>query len=381
MLSLTHSPLALGFGVALRYVPVLLFTPYAGVIVDRHDRRRTLILTQSSLAVVSLALGTVILVGAVNVWWVYACALAFGFVSAVDNPARMALIPELVEPTELHSAITLNSILANVGRGVGPVVSAALIATIGIGWCFLANAVSFAAVIGSLLAMRVSRIKSEGRIAPGRGQLRTALGLARRNPQILGPLAMMAIVGTLTFEFEVSLPVFAEISLKAGPTEYAFLTTGFGAGAVVAGLFLLFWPQTGAHRMVAIVFGYAIAVAATAVSPNPPTADLFVVFVGGCSIAFLTTGNSTIQLAAPPGMRGRITSLWTTAFIGSTPIGSLVIGSAGQTWGGRAALGLGAAACVIAGVVAILILRALRPPGDTDVADGLAKAAGSAPRF
>lgn len=360
-LTLTHSPLILGTAAALRYLPVLLLSPYAGVIVDRHDRRRTLLLTQSLLAAVSLLFGVAVLAGVADIWLLMVVAVAFGVLTAFDNPARMAFIPELVPPGSLHSAITLNSILANVGRGVGPVVAAALIGTIGIGWCFIANAASFTVVIGCILAMRTAQLRLEGTVRAQRGQLRTGLRVARGNAQLLGPLLMMAIVGTLTYEFEVSLPVFAEATLGAGESGYAWLTAAFGGGAVIAGIVLLFFPQTGLARMIVVSSFYGLSVAVAAVSPTEQFATVALVAVGACSIAFLTTGNATIQLAAPPGMRGRITALWTTAFIGTTPIGALIMGAVGQAAGGRAALAVGAIAGVVAAAVGTIVLRRMSP--------------------
>ncbi|MTG89730.1 MFS transporter [Cellulosimicrobium sp. BIT-GX5] len=362
VLGMTGSPVDLGIVAAARYLPVLLLAPYAGVLVDRHDRRRTLLVTQSSLACLALAFGVVVLTGHQSLPLAMAVAVAFGVLTAVDNPARMALIPELVGREALHSAVTLNSILANVGRGVGPVVAAALIGSVGIGWCFVANAGSFVLVIALLLSMRTADIRSDGRIPRQRGQLRAALRVVRGNAQLLGPLAMMAVVGTLAYEYEVSLPVFGEHSLAGGPDEYAWLTAGFGVGSIAAGVVLLFRPWTGLSRMIVVTVGYALALAVTAAAPGTRFANVTIVLVGACSIGFLTTGNATVQLYAPPGMRGRVTSLWTTAFLGTTPVGALVVGWVGQELGGRAAVALAAAACAVAVGVGVLVRARLSSP-------------------
>jgi len=362
VLSMTGSPFDLGLVAAIRYVPVLLLAPYAGVIVDRHDRRRTLITTQTLLGCLALGFGVVVLTGHQSLMLAMLVAAAFGVLTAVDNPARMALIPELVGARALHSAVTFNSILANVGRGVGPLVAAVLIGGVGIGWCFIANAASFVLVILLLLSMRTAEIRSEGRIPRAPGQLRAALRIVRGNGQLLGPLVMMGIVGTLAYEYEVSLPVFGEHSLAGGADEYALLTAGFGAGSIAAGAVLMFWPQTGVSRMVLISLGYGAALAVTALSPSTVFANVAIVFVGAFSIGFLTTGNSTVQLYAPSGMRGRVTSLWTMAFIGSTPIGALIIGWIGQAFGGRVSLGVAALACVAASAAGALIARTVPSP-------------------
>lgn len=357
VLHLTQSPLALGAAAALRYLPVLLLGPVGGLIVDRHDRRRTLITTQILLGALSAVFGVTVLVGGTQLWQVFVVATVFGMVTAVDNPARMALIPELVPADTLRGAITLNSVLANVGRGVGPVLAAALIGSVGIGWCFVVNAGTFVIVVMALLLMHVGSIRSEGKVAPAAGQLREAWHVARSTPQILAPLVMMALVGTLTFEFEVTLPVFGETVLHGGAAEYAALTAAFGAGAVAAGIILLIWPPRGAAQMVVVSAGYGLAVWATALAPTPLVANILVAAVGSFSIGFLITGNSTIQLHAPHGMRGRITSLWTTAFVGSTPVGAVIVGGIAALYGGRTALVIGALACLVASGVGALILR------------------------
>ena len=158
VLQLTHSGLWLGLATAARYLPVLLFTPYAGLIVDRADKRTVLLITQASLATVSLILGALVLLGAIELWMVFAVALVFGSLTALDNPARMAFIPEMVGPQLIRNAVTLNSTFVNVGRAVGPVVAAALVAGVGIGWCFVANGVSFAGVLVALLTLDTSRL-------------------------------------------------------------------------------------------------------------------------------------------------------------------------------------------------------------------------------
>jgi len=371
ILQLTDSPVVLGGAVAVRYLPVLLLGPLGGVLVDRHDRRWVLLVTQALLGLVSLAFGVVVLAGNASVWGILVVALLFGLVTVVDNPARMALIPELVPPDALHSAVTINSTLANVGRGLGPMAAAGIIASVGIGWCFIANGATFACVIVALLSMRAVDL----RVAPnaaGRGeggrvfaQLVQALRVAAGNAQIIGPLFMMAVIGTLAYEFEVSLPLLAEGSLGAGGAGYAELTTAFGLGSVVAGVLLLFRPQRGLRRLVVMACLLAATLFAGALSPTLEVALAAFVAVGAASIAFLTTGNSTVQLEAPAGMHGRITSLWSTALTGSTPLGAVLIGLVGQLAGGRAAVLVAAGACALAGFLGVLVLRLVgsRPSG------------------
>jgi MFS family permease len=360
VLQLTHSGLWLGLATAARYLPVLLLTPYAGVIVDRDDKRRILLLTQSSLAAASLVLGLLVLTGAIRLWMVFAVALAFGVATALDNPARLAFVSEMVGRRLLRNAVTLNSTLVNVGRGVGPLVAATLVATVGIGWCFVANAASFGAVICSLVILDVSQLHPSAPVQRVRGQLREGLAYARTVPDILAPVSMMVLIGTFTYEYEVSLPLFARGPLHGGATTYSLLIAAFGLGSVVGGLYCIRHPQTGVPRMIRASVLYAAAMLGTALTTRIYLAIVLLIVVGIASIAFLTTGNSTIQLAARPDMRGRVVALWSTALVGSTPIGATIIGAVGDS-APRFALILGAAACAVAAAVALAILNRARP--------------------
>jgi Transmembrane secretion effector len=303
---LEHSSVVLGLVAATRYLPVLVGTPYAGLIVDRHDRRRVLVLTSTVLGVTSLATGAVVLTHVIVLWMAFLSAAISGVMTCLDNQARMAFIPELVGTPLLRRAITTNSIMANVGRAAGPAVAAALVHVYGLGWCFVFNAASFALVIVALLRLDTAMLRQAGVVGRTRGQVREALGIARTDQNIAGPLMMMAFIGTLAYEFETSLPIFAEQTLRAGDYGYSWLTTAFGVGAVAAGLMLMKWPQTGLGRLVWVAAGYAAAMALLALSPTLNAGVCAAFLVGAVSIAFLTTGNSTIQLAAPPQMRGRV---------------------------------------------------------------------------
>jgi MFS family permease len=356
VLRLTHSGVWLGLATAARYAPVLLLTPYAGVIVDRYDKRRILLLTQSSLAAVSLVLGLLVVTGAIRLWIVFAVALAFGVATALDNPARLAFVPEMVGRRLTRNAVTLNSTLVNVGRGVGPIVAAALVATVGVGWCFVANAASFGAVICSLLMLNGSQLHPSAPVRRVRGQLRQGLAYARTVPEILAPISMMVLVGTFTYEYEVSLPLFARGPLHGGATTYSLLIAAFGFGSVAGGLYCIHRPQTGVPRMIRASVLYAGAMLGTALTSETYLAIVLLIAVGVASIIFLTTGNSTIQIAARPDMRGRVIALWSTALVGSTPIGATIIGAVGDS-APRFALILGAAACAVAAVVAATILH------------------------
>ena len=351
VLRLTHSGIALGLVTAARYAPILLLSPYAGLLVDRHDKRRLLLVTQAGLALVSAILGACVLAGVVRLWQVVVLAIAFGTLSALDNPARQAFVQEVVGHDLVRNAVTLNSTSVNVARVIGPAIAAVLVSTIGIGWCFVVNAVSFLFVIASLLSLNTGALHQIRPVPRGRGELRAGLRYAAGVPDIIRPLLMMALVGTFTFEFEVSLPLLAEVTFHGTDTTYSWLLGALGAGAVAGGLFAARSSATGVPRLTIAALCYAAAVAFVAVSPTLLWAVAACVLVGAASVTFLTTGNATVQLASDPAYRGRVTALWSMALVGSTPIGSPVIGAISGVAGPRYALALGAAACLTAVVV------------------------------
>jgi MFS family permease len=351
VLRLTHSGIILGLTTAARYAPILLLSPYAGLLVDRYAKRHVLLGTQAGLGLVSAALGAAVLTGDIRLWQVVVLAVLFGIFSAVDNPARQAFVQEVVGRDLVRNAVTLNSTSVNVARVIGPAIAAVLVATVGIGWCFVVNAASFGFVIVSLLSLDTRRLHPVPPVPRGRGQLRAGLRYAAGVPAIIRPLLMMALVGTFTFEFEVSLPLLAETTFHGTSTTYSWLIGALGAGAVAGGLYAARSARTGVARLIRAAVGYAIAVGLVAAAPTLATAIAACVLAGVASVLFLTTGNATIQLASDPEYRGRVTALWSMALVGTTPIGSPVIGAVSDMAGPRYALGLGAAACLAAAII------------------------------
>jgi MFS family permease len=290
VLRLTHSGTILGLTTAARYAPILLLSPYAGLLVDRHARRRVLLATQAGLGLVSATLGASVLTGNIRLWQVVVLALLFGTLSAVDNPARQAFVQEVVGRDLVRNAVTLNSTTVNVARVIGPTIAAVLVATIGIGWCFIVNAVSFTFVIASLLSLDTSRLHPIPPVARARGELRQGLRYAARVPEIARPLLMMALIGTFTFEFEVSLPLLARVTFHSGNSGYSWLLGALGVGAVAGGLYAARSARTGVTRLTWAALGYAVAVGLVAAAPVMWAAVAACVLVGAASVTFLTPG-------------------------------------------------------------------------------------------
>jgi MFS family permease len=366
VLRLTHSSsTALGLIVALQTLPVLLLGPYGGVIADRVDKRRLMIALQSAMGLQALALGLLTVTGVVQVWEIGLLAALLGLNNAFENPARQSFMMEMIGPDHLRNAVSLNSVLVNVARAIGPAVAGILIATVGTGVCFLINAASFVAVVFSLTTMDAAQLSPSTPTPRARGQLREGLRYVRSTPALALPLVMMGLVGCLTYEFQVSLPVMADRGLRVGATGFGFMTAAMGVGAVFGGLRVAARGKTGLRPLVVAAFGFGVAMALAALAPSLPFELIALAIAGAGSITFMSTGNSTLQLGAAPEMRGRVMSLWFVAFQGSTPIGGPIIGLTMAALGPRAGLGVGAATAVLVACAGLLALRRRALPRST----------------
>jgi MFS family permease len=235
-----------------------------------------------------------------------------------------------------------------------------LVVTVGVGACFLVNAGSFAAVVLALATLDGAQLRPAAVMAPARGWLRDGLRYVRQRPEILAPLLMMTLIGTFTYEYEVTLPLLARDTFRGGPTAYSWLLGAFGCGAVLGGLAAARRALTGIRPLVASAAGFGLATMAAALAPSFWIEVVLLAPVGATSVTFLTTGNSTAQLAAAPEFRGRVTALWSTALVGSTPIGAPIVGVLADRAGPRWSLALGALACAAAVLVGLALLHRAR---------------------
>ncbi len=371
VLGLTHSSTDLGIVVALQALPVLLLAPYGGVIADRVDKRRLMVALQTGMGLQALVLGLLVLLGVVRFWEICVLAVILGLNNTFENPSRQAFIREMVGRNELRNAVTLNSVMNNAARAVGPAIAGILIATVGDGVCFVLNAASFGAVVTSLVVMDRTALRPSEPEPRAKGQLREGLAYAARTTDIAVPLVMMTLVGMLAYEFSVSLPFFATRTFHGGSEAYGFMTAAMGIGAVAGGLFTAARGRTGLRPMILACAGFGMAILLTALAPALWFAYLGLLFVGWGSVSFVSVGNSTIQLSSARTMRGRVLSLWQLAFQGTTPIGGPVIGWVIAESEPRIGLVVGAATCLFAAGLGTAIAHRRLNPGRTPEAVAL----------
>jgi MFS family permease len=370
VLDLTSSGTQLGLAIAARFLPVFLFGPLGGVFADRLDKQRVLYVTQTLQGLLAAVFSVLIATGAIHMWIVYLLAIALGGVNVFDNPARQSFISEMVPPGDLANAVTLNSVAVNMARIFGAALGGVIAAAIGLSLCFACNAVSFGAVLISLVAMRRSELRPSQRIARQPGQVRQGLAYVRSTPELLIPLVLIAIVGTLAWEFQVSLPLMANQVFHGGAATYGVMASVMGAGAVAGGLVSAARSRPRARTLCVAAIGWGIAILAAALAPSLPLELVTMVFVGYGSITFNSFAKTTLQLAARPDMRGRVMALWALAWLGSTPIGGPVVGWIGQEAGARWSLVIGGLATLVCGLLALPALTRIdrRPAPATAVA-------------
>jgi MFS family permease len=366
VLTLTDSSSMLGVIIALQALPVLLLGAYAGVVADRVDKRRVMTALQVAMGVQALVLGVLTLTGAVRVWHLIVLSLFVGLASTFEGPVRQSFMVELVGRNELRNAVSLNSTVMGLARVVGPAVGGILIATFGVSTCFLVNAASYGAVVTSLITLDRTRLEPSPPVARARGQLREGLRYAAGSRDIAVPLVMVALAGTLAYEWPVTLPVLAREALDAGPDGYGLVFGAMGFGAIIGSLVVAARGRLGPGPLAVAAVGLGIAMALATVAPTLPVAMAAMVFVGWTSVAFQSTGNATINLAADPTMRGRVMSLWFIAVQGSTPIGATIVGALMGFAGARAGLGIGAVTCVVVALIGLTAIRRLHAEAAAD---------------
>ena len=358
VLEVTASGTALGTMLAFRFAPLLLGAPFAGNLVDAMDKRQLLYMTQWISGILALGMSVLVFMDVVEVWMLYSAAVLFGIVDAIDRPLRQTFVHEMVGPAHLRNAVTLSSTEANVARALGPLFAGVLIATVGIAFCFFANALSFLVVVVFLSYMRPEEFHREVARAEGPSDILSGLRYVASMPTIRRILIVMAVIGTLSYEFQVSLPLLAQQTFAGGAADYAALLAAMGIGSVMGGLFMATRERVTSSEFVISAALFGLAMCATAVMPALSYAVIGMVLVGFFSINLTSVGNTIVQLESASYIRGRVMALWTMALFGSTLIGAPLIGLVGEYAGARWSIALGGMAAVLAaGIGAVPLIR------------------------
>jgi MFS family permease len=352
VLSLTNSGVAIGLTTALQFLPMLLFGAYGGVLADRLPKRQLLFITQTLMMLPALGLFLITAFGVEQVWMVYIAVFLVGLVNSVDNPTRQSFVIEMVGPDRLVNAVSLNSVIIEVARIVGPAIAGLLIAGFGVVPSFGLNLLTFVAMIVALWSMDPRALNAPPPAVRKSGAIREGLRHVRRTPELMVPLALMALVGTFGFNFQVALPLLAKFSFGGGADSYALLVSAMGVGSIVAALINGNRGKTGGGVIVAASLAFGLSSLLAAAMPSLITAALALALLGGAAVTFVAAVNSTIQLAVSAAMRGRVMALFSIVFLGSTPIGGPLTGFLAEAYDPRIALVMAGVAGLIAAWVA-----------------------------
>jgi MFS family permease len=351
-----HDAVAVGFTMALQFVPQLLLLPWTGLIADSVDRRKLMLATQSSSAFLCVVLAVLVLTGTVELWHVYVLAALLGVAAAIDAPARQTFVAELVSDRELPNAVALNSASFHGARLAGPAVAGLLVALAGSGWVFGLNAITFGAVIAAILTLRTSELRAAPRAKRAKGQLRAGFRYVRSRADIVMILVIIFLLGTFGFNFAIFIATMSTVEFGRGAAEYGILSSVMAVGSL-AGALLSARRDRPRMRIVVVAAGaFGLACTAAAFAPSFELFAASLTLVGVSSITLMTSANAYVQTTTPPMLRGRVMALYMAIFTGGTPIGAPLVGAVSNELGPRWALGVAALAGILAAVIAVIWL-------------------------
>jgi MFS family permease len=347
------SPMALGIAAALQFLPTLLLSLWAGVLADRMDKRRLLLVLEAGLGVCGLVLGLLDVTHVVQLWHVYAMCLILGCVSAVETPVRQSFVVEMVGRRQLTNAVALNSMTFNIARIVGPAIAGVMITMVGTGWVFLVNAATFAGVITGLVLMNPARLHRSAPVPAKRGQLLEGLRYVWGRPDLVVVMVLVFCVSTFGLSFYTTLAVMARNVFHRQADAYGLLSAMLAVGTLT-GATLAARRSTSGRPRLRVMLGGAAAFGAlemlVGVTPGFIAFGLALIPTGAAMLTFTTAANSTVQLGVSPTFRGRVMGLYMLVFLGGTPLGSPILGWLAQHYGGRAPIIVGGAVSLLAAV-------------------------------
>lgn len=362
VLDITGSGVAVGLLAAFQFGPVLVLGAWAGSIADRSDKKVLLTRLQTAAMVQSLALAAVVLAGAASLTAIYALALAKGVITAFDNPARRAFVVEMVPTRLVPNAVSLNSTVMTGSRVLGPALAGVLVTTVGYGWTFLIDGLSYLALLWGLHAMHTAELRPSEPAPRGPGQVRDGLRHVRDRPELLVPLVAMALIGTFAFNFQVTVPLLVTGPLGGSEQTFTLLFSVLSVGSMVGALWTARRSDATGQQIVASALGFGVAMLLLAASPGLGVAVGVAVLLGLASIVFMTTSTAIVQMRADAAYRGRVLALQSMVFLGSKPIGGPIVGWVADSFGPRASIALGGVACLVAAAWAHRAIRRANPP-------------------
>jgi MFS family permease len=345
------SGVALGLITALQFGPTLLLSMYGGMLGDRYDKRRVLMVTQGLMGVLALVLGVLVATGGIALWHVFVLAALLGAVSAIDAPVRQAFVSEMVGPELLANAVSLNSTIFNGARLIGPAVAGLVIGASGgdTAPAFFVNAGSFAFTMGALVLMRGSELTRSAPVARAKGQLREGLRYTAAHRDLVLAMVLALIIGTFGFNFQVTIALMAREKFGLGAQDFGLLSTAFAVGSLTGALLSTrrsVRPRQRFLVVAAVVFGVLTVVAG--LMPTYASFAVMLVPAGAAALIYSVAANSFVQLGVDPQMRGRVMALYFMCFMGGTPVGAPVIGWVAEHWGAPWGLIIGGAVVVLA---------------------------------
>jgi len=354
---MTNSPFLLGLIGALQFTPVMLFSLVAGVYLDRFPKKKIIQIAQAISMVLALLLTVLVFSGHIKYWQIAIIVTILGFVNTLDMPTRQSFMMEIVGREHLTSAIALNSVTFNLARIIGPAIGGILMARYGAGPCFLVNTISFIGVLISLYFITVNPNEQPPKSKekkPVFTEIMAGLKYIRSNPVLFKPLVLLGILATLAVNFNVIVPVFVKTVLHAKAQGFGFLLSALGAGSIIGALTVATSSEKMNKKFLIKYMPFAICAGLilTGISTNIYMAGFFMVLLGIVNLLFFNSVNSTLQLNASPEYRGRVMSVYTLVFGGTTPIGNLFAGYISGQFGGRAGF-------VLSGVIVLVLIGGL----------------------
>jgi MFS family permease len=344
----TNSGFAVGLLTACEFGPILVLSAFAGLVADRSNKRNLLYVTQTLEMCQSFALAGLAFMHHPPLVALYATAFAGGCMLAFDNPVRRSFVTEMVSQEDVPNAVTLYSALVNSSRIFGPALAGALVVTVGYGWCFTVDAISYVTVLYALWRMRPSELRAIPVTPRGKGQVREGIRYVRHVPELWLTFVMLAVIGTLSYNFSVVFPLFVEHGLHGSDTAYTLVYSVFSVGSLIGALAVAHRTRIGVSHIVSGAAAFGASMLVLSLAPSVAVVFPLVLVVGASSIAYMTATTAIVQVRADPRMHGRVLALQTVLLIGTTPIGGPILGAIADAWGARSTLVIGGAAALLA---------------------------------